>query len=83
MPKLKERIYALQVKPGDIEFVKFLYDPPLPEIKRPYKTWLVISVAEDGESITTELMTENEMWDTYDLTKRTPLLIRLKRNKGD
>jgi hypothetical protein len=73
--------YALEVKKSDLPLLKFLQDGFHP--KPPAgKYFLVFGVEENGKEITTRLMRQRDMFNDFDMPKRTPFLIALKERKS-
>jgi hypothetical protein len=71
------KTYALEVNKTDLPLLKFLQEghhttPPKG------KYYLVFTIDEDGKEINSILLTKRQMFERYDMAKRTPFLIALK-----
>lgn len=68
--------YALKIRKSDLPLLTVLNGGVTPEIEKT-TTYLVITV-EDAENTHNEILTERELFDTYEINAYSPLLLKLK-----
>jgi hypothetical protein len=73
-------VYALKVRKSDLGLLTMLNDglvPPPLTFKQ--DVYLVFKVDKSGKNVTTTFMTKREMYQTYDISGWSPLMLRLKK----
>ena len=74
------RIYAMRIKKADFALITMLNGGGAPaESMLKKKHWLLFMVDEDGKDCTTQIITESDLFETYDIAGHSPLVLRLKR----
>lgn len=79
MPEFS-RIYALQINKSNLLLATLINRGVTPDPSTlDYKHWIVFMIDEDGKDYTVEIMTQREMYRTYDVAGYSPFIMRLKR----
>lgn len=68
--------YALQIRKSDLALITMLNDGVTPLVQR--DTYYVFEIEENGTPGYAKIMSKREMFQTYDISKRSPLVLRLK-----
>jgi hypothetical protein len=71
------KVYAIEVLKGNLALIQMLNEGgPVKTEKK--KTWFVFEVSDTGKSLKTDILTERELFQTYDVAN-SPFVIRLKK----
>jgi hypothetical protein len=71
-------MYAIEIRKSDLGLIQLLNDGGDVKVEKK-KTYFIFEVSDDGKSITTDIMSERETFQKYEISGRSPLLLRLKK----